>query len=431
MTFRKRVALIVVGIIVFVILAPAAILLARGYFFDLGSHRFIKTGTLTIKTSPRGAGVFFNNQKFRSATPLTKRFLLPGEYPVEITKPDFKPWKKRITIRPQMVTYLPDTLADKIYLFLETPETSLLSSTTSDFLLDETGLFSINPQTVVQNDVEGLNHQVIMASTTLNFIDPKILDSRTDRLGNSSFLIATREQTIYLTKELYFPLPKDYRLTAFDHYTDGLLAVNEKNELVKFGSDSKKPEILQKDVQNFTAENGLYYLSRGPGTQLFQITNSGNAVSLLRNLPLFTQSQIIVTPNKQIFLCLDESLYAVRETLEKINERVRYAFWNNDLPGLVYGNGHELWLYQSESGLNTLLSRTSQIFGQTEYNAKTGYAFVAEGNQIKAIEFDSLGQDNVFLIAETKNPNPKFALDREGANLIYLDGKELVSLKIR
>lgn len=327
MTIKTRAALIIGCVVAFFIIAPAAILLARGYYFDLKTRQLVKTGVLVVKTDPKNAAVFLDGQRQKSTTPLTKRFLIPKEYTVEIKKPLYQSWKKRITIHPQLVTYLPVIKVDKIPLFLETPETTAVPTTTAPTL---------------------------------------------------------------------------------------------------FTADSQNPEL--------EAAKRFYF---APATttpmdwQLWQRASEGPPKLVLGNIPTFNKSQIIVSPNNQIFLLLDADLYRVSETLQKLNSHVSYARWNNELPGLIYGDEHDIWLYSAETQDNELLTRSAQNLKNAIYNGATNYVFVAEGQEIKAIEIDPLGQPNVYTLAKTKDPSPKFAVNEEGTEIIYLDGALFVSLKIR
>lgn len=117
MIFKTRIILIAFGIIIFCLLAPLAVFFGRGFRYDFKTHRVVKTGALVIKTDPKDAAIFWNGEKLKSTTPLKKRFILPGEYAVEIKKAGYRPWKKRIAIREQMVSILPTAGPDKIALF--------------------------------------------------------------------------------------------------------------------------------------------------------------------------------------------------------------------------------------------------------------------------------------------------------------------------
>ncbi|MDZ4244184.1 MAG: hypothetical protein U1C57_03715, partial [Candidatus Doudnabacteria bacterium] len=210
-----------------------------------------------------------------------------------------------------------------------------------------------------------------------------------------------------------------------------LYARTAKGELVQFDLFASTREPVANSAKAFALfANDLYYISGKNELVLHQLA-AGIAPRLLADgLPQCVNCEIILTDDKQIFLLLDQTLYKLNHELEKINSPGTYAYKSPD--GLIYGNNNEVWLYRTLSSLpNELLTRTSQKIGGAIYNKKTGYLFVSEGREIKAIEFDGLGQANVYTIAETKNTEPKFSVNEDGTHLTYLEGGSLITLQIR
>ena len=306
MTLRARFGLIACGVIIFMVLGPVIIFTARGFRYDFAENRLIKTGALVVKTDPKDAMVFLNGKKIND-TPFVKRFLLPGEYELEIKKDGYQTWKKRITIHEQQVAAFLGANREQLTLFGNLPAGKTIGTSTVDFFSSLDGIFYLKDRQVFESDFQG--SQTKLATTTLqDILDPK----------------------------------------------------------------------------NFLNVDGA------------------NATSTLpENLPNFPSSQ------------------------------VNYISGGNNDNFLAYGNEHEVWLYDKENQKNYLITRSSLVLSKAVYNAAAGYVFVAEENIIKAIEYDPLGQPNVYTFAETKNANPKFAVSADGTYLIYLDGKELISLKIR
>lgn len=302
---RARFSLIACGIIVFFILGPVIILAARGFRYDFGENRLIKTGTLVVKTDPKNAVVFLNGKKIND-TPFVKRFLLPGEYELEIKKDGFRAWKKRIAIHEQEVTAFLGPNGEQLTLFNNLPDTKTISSSTADFFVSKDTIFYLQSRQIFESDFEG-NQTNLATTTPQDILDPK---------------------------------------------------------------------------------------------KFLETYEASSTTTLPDNLPNFPASP------------------------------VDYVSSGNDKNILAYGNAHEIWLYDRDGQKNYLVTRSSQNLSKAVYNSATGYVFVAEENVIKAIEYDSLGQPNVYTFAETKTASPKFAVSPDGVYLIYLDGQELTSLKI-
>ncbi len=90
----------------FVFFAPIVVFYSLGYKFDKGSKKFLKTGTISIKTSPRGARVFVGNQRPPDQSPCVLRDLLPKEYDISLEKEGFYPYQINVRVNPSQVTEL-------------------------------------------------------------------------------------------------------------------------------------------------------------------------------------------------------------------------------------------------------------------------------------------------------------------------------------
>jgi len=121
MKLRNRLLLVGFGVVVFLIVTPALIMFARGFKFDLQSWQLIKTGTLVVRTEPEHATVFIDDKPQKNLTPLTIRFLLPGDYVIRIEKEGYSSWTKRLSIKSQLATWA-NANREFITLFLKQPQ---------------------------------------------------------------------------------------------------------------------------------------------------------------------------------------------------------------------------------------------------------------------------------------------------------------------
>ena len=134
MTYKLRFSLIGFGVVLFLIATPFLVLFARGFTFDWHSHRIVKTGTMVVKTDPTGAVVYLDSHKQASTTPTNIRFLAPKDYDVRIEKDGYQAWTKRLSVRPQLVTWANDN-RDVITLFFSQPKLEQTWSA-KDFTID-------------------------------------------------------------------------------------------------------------------------------------------------------------------------------------------------------------------------------------------------------------------------------------------------------
>ncbi|MDZ4243777.1 MAG: PEGA domain-containing protein, partial [Candidatus Doudnabacteria bacterium] len=192
MTLRSRVLLIVSGLIIFMIAGPSIVLLARGFRYDFSQNRIVKTGTLVVKTEPRGARVFLNGQELKT-TPLIHRFLTPGEYSLEIQKDNYFPWKKRITVHAEQVITINSPDSDEIALFLSSPAIFPVATSTADFVASENGIFYLRDSTIYRVDQGGKNSS-LLATSAQKLTSARILSANDNRI-----LIKAADGTYYFS----------------------------------------------------------------------------------------------------------------------------------------------------------------------------------------------------------------------------------------
>ena len=107
-TVTLRILLFVAGLILVPSLTYLVILFARGYRPDPSTKTISPTGLLVATSNPDGAQIYINGTLL-SATNTTTN-LSPGHYEVEIKKDGFQPWKKTLTLEPEIVTSASATL---------------------------------------------------------------------------------------------------------------------------------------------------------------------------------------------------------------------------------------------------------------------------------------------------------------------------------
>lgn len=107
MTYRKRRALFYVSFFLFLGIAVPLILYPFGYRIHWDTLSLELTGGLFLSTQPKQASVAIEGKRERITSLLTGSVfvqnLKPGEYAVTVSKEEFWPWSKAITIEPHTV----------------------------------------------------------------------------------------------------------------------------------------------------------------------------------------------------------------------------------------------------------------------------------------------------------------------------------------
>ena len=91
-------------VVLFLITAPVIILNAKGYRFDTNRGVFVHSGTITFKSNPQTVDIKINKEPFeaRRLNIINNSYslsgLIPGEYNLEISAHDFRPWSKNVRV---------------------------------------------------------------------------------------------------------------------------------------------------------------------------------------------------------------------------------------------------------------------------------------------------------------------------------------------
>lgn len=89
----------------FLIIAPAVVLYTAGFRFNLARVRMERTGSLVVETEVRGATVIVNGL-YQGTTPFDISNLPPGMYLVEVNRPGYFSWQRRVAVVGNRTTFI-------------------------------------------------------------------------------------------------------------------------------------------------------------------------------------------------------------------------------------------------------------------------------------------------------------------------------------
>lgn len=288
MTIKKRVIILVIIAIAFLIAAPIVIYYAIGYTFDFEQWRLVKTGILLINTEPKGVQIFLNG-KLKSESPARIRFLLPNDYRLELKKDGYMPWEKSITVSAQQITHL-NSKDREIYLFLQNPETTLTATSTQKLIQSDPGLqrkVATSTTELLQENLAQLKSPYILAGASLYRV-----------IGGKTSLIQQDVDNAYWVD--------DGRL---------LLYANRNNIWMIDPSSGEKSDLIERSQQaiinpQYNSKSGqIFYLQEG-------------------NIKTIEASAIF---SKYITKIIDEELQIVDFFIDKKGETATYLLENGEL----------------------------------------------------------------------------------------------------
>ncbi len=313
MRLTARFSLIGIGIILFLIATPFLVFYARGFIIDWKTGHITKTGALVVHTQPTKALVYLNDELKANTTPSNIRFVIPGDFNVRIEKDGYQSWTKRLTIRPQLVTWANEN-RDAIFLFLKNPT-----------------------------------------------------------LGNT-------------------------------------LNLNQLSTI--------KPENNPNPDEVWTVQKNL----------LKRYKKSTNTTDIISQTVPLAKTAEVIRSNNQVYLILDNKLYVLNDTFEKIYDNVIAATWDAASQQLLFSNNNEILIYNPASKNSELILRSSTPIGNPVLNWTTGYIFYQNEGKIKAIEVEGRDHRNIYTISDAAK---NFALDEAGKTLSVISDTDIKQYTIR
>jgi len=103
MTKKSRRLIFYIFVFLFLFLAIAILLYAQGYNFNWEKKSLVLTGAFYLRSSPEKANIYLNEKEKGQTNKFIKR-LLPDEYNIKVSKPNYYDWQKTLEIESKLVT---------------------------------------------------------------------------------------------------------------------------------------------------------------------------------------------------------------------------------------------------------------------------------------------------------------------------------------
>ena len=345
MTLRSRRIIYLSFILIFVIITPIVILYTAGYRYNFQKHKIQKTGILILRSEPTGATIYLNGELRKETTPARIANLLPDDYTIRVEKENFFPWQKTLPVQSNLTTFAEDVLLFEKNLPGQVVETN-------------SELFSLSP-----------NKQNIVY---LNSADA----------GDEVWLLNLKTSE---KKLLYQVSEKTNSVTDFEWGNDSqkiliTLAFDKPAKMKKYillNTQTDEVTIYQK-LSDF------YFTFKGVSPSLAD-------ASILPDLSLSVSSSgmiALLDKTTRDLSILDQSGNGVFET------KADKVAWSPDGKKLLYLTDFEIWVYDSSTSEQTLISRYGQEIKKLDW-INGNYIVILLGNTVKTIELDPRDQRNV------------------------------------
>lgn len=435
--------------LLFFVIAPTLVLYARGYRVDFQKGVFVHSGTITLKTNPQDVQISLNGRlekatASRMNNSLNISGLIPREYSLTISSPDFNDWNKKTEVHSGLASeYWNILLTRKEY-----TKTAYTTGSVEKFFISPEDKFialeNSQDEAVAINILDIKNNKI---TQTYSFPDWQFIpEERKENIEWSpkedylliplqkpakeaetvfSYFIADPQKgtTFNLNEFLektdiknarWHPKNKDYLflLSGTDLYRTN---ITNKNDLV----------LIDQDVSSFDlAENGIYY-SQLPNELVFRKNLDGTSgkiqitftspkenQSLNEKLIVYDEARIaFLDQNKNLFL-FNHGQY--KEYLQKIGSAVEGIQFSDDGKKLLFWSNNEIsvhflrdWNVQPLRAENETreITRYAEKIDNVQWFKDYEHVIFSAGPFVKIIELDNRDYRicNDLLTTETSN----------------------------
>ncbi len=288
MTKRKKQLLFYTLVGVFFIVGYLALILAFGYTYDFEQNEFVKTGSiyLNINTS---SSVSVGGSKPKDTSlirnDLSKKYLLPGVYNVEVIKEGYMTWYKKVQVPAGLVAafnnivLIPENIKPVI-LFPNLSYLSLNNNGSSAFYIDNNQQFGF---------VDYEESEINPISSRLT-ISPQIVSW--DEKSNQFFVSNYATSKIIGDQELTIPIPSMLLNSSLVLRENNLISQTENSISIY---DYKKGIFVDsvKNVSSFYVTKNTVYFINSIDYLLYEYDLDNQKITLVSGIDNFKGGKLL------------------------------------------------------------------------------------------------------------------------------------------
>lgn len=431
MKSRTRYGLIALGFALFIIATPFIVMYVSGTRYDFENHAFVKTGIISIRTSPRSAKIYLND-KYKGKTQKNIKFVEPGDYDIKLSKDGFFDWQKRLNVKSQYVTYINKDL-DYLVMFRSNGERNeiakdvltISSNQNRAIYLQKDGIFVGDIHNIKDAQKIPLDHELLSAKimsyegNNLHLILGIDKDNKT-----YTAVFDETSRKIYSLDSVVTPNQN----SNFKFYNGTLFELTDKNLYSINWQTAKKNILLQNvDAYNFSGYY-LYLISAG---QISRTTLPNISLeNLISNVPAFANTEIYVSNQRQVFILGDGNFYSVGNELNQLGSGINSVKIDNVYRKLMFSGNNEINLYDLSNGMVGFVTRSSETIKDPQIFYREGWVFFNRSGKIQALELDTRDRQNNYSFADTSADAP-FAVSPNARELLVLNKGVLTLQQLR
>jgi hypothetical protein len=465
-------------VLIFFIITPTIVLQARGYRFDWHRGVFVYSGTISFKSNPQNITATLNGVVDETAklNRINSSFnlsgLLPADYTLGISAPDFYPWNKKIDVHSGVssefwnivltrkdytkTNYVQTSGIDK---FFTSPKNRFIAFTTNSDQGLSVKELDLNSNLITRNyELNGWKliaenkKENIEWSPEENYLSVPVEKnapanfSSAENVLSLAYYIIDRAQTQNSNLNLNTFLEKNnIRYVRWDPKEQGYLFFLEGDAL--FRANIKNSTDITKIADNVSAYdlsyNAVYFVQKSNNlvfmtsldgkTEKTQITNNfpdANNPTIAR-VTVYDESRIaFLDQAKNIFIYnrgeheeYFRSLGTQAEEMHFSNDGKKLLFYSNNEISVYYTRDWTVQPIRNENELSNI-TRYSESLKNTQWYKDYEHIIFSVGKYTKIIELDGRDHRNCLDLINT-NLDSSFVIHSNGLEkLFFTDQKD-------
>lgn len=380
-------------IVFFLVAAPLSVLYTAGYRYNAKNGSLVRTGVISVTSTPRNAEIFLDGAFTDRTTPFLLKQILPGEYELRLERDGYHSWQGTVEVVSGATTNVQSVFLfrdeDPLQQFIKSAVALTPSPTGSAvaYLIREGGWEEIwlytaggAPRLVdrfsLNASLEGVD---LVWSADGSRLLARNVGAGVVRLYNADGQTIDIDQTLFAGSS-----------DVFWHPSNGqILYISTERELRQYDFSNQQIQIFDNEAVASVLIDASILTLTDNGTQVELHQTIGEERELIALLPRAEYtieerdaSYIILRDRRSNLILVD--IRAEAPILLETNARV--YDWHAGTDQLVYSDGNEVTIYSAQNHSQSFVTRQSEFIETLAWHPTGNHIMIATETSLSAIE---------------------------------------------
>lgn len=456
-------------VLLFLITAPAVVLRARGYRFDLSRGVFVYSGSINIKSNPQDINVTLNGKlsESKKLDRINNSFnisgLLPGDYDIKIEAPGFQSWEKEAQVHSGLanefwnVLLIRDSYEKTRFQvpaarrFFISPNNKLAATYGQEGQNLALGIIDISNDSLQKSFVfedrspisEDIDENAEWSPVRNNLISiPSLMKKEeSSQEDGLEYFIADLSRDRQFSLNGFLGI-KDIRGLRWDPKDENFVFFLDGEDLLRANiTDDADVTTIASDVSSFDlSQNSVFYVQRSNKIVYRKSLDGKSDKQQLTYAfpdggPADINKLIVYDEDRIAFLDSDRDLFVFNRGeqdtyFKKLGSRIVGIHFSNDGKKILFWTNNEISVYFARNWDVQPIRKENEVKNITRYIESIRnvqwfddyeHIIFNVGNYAKIIELDSRDQRNCMDLLRTDSMSPSIVYDSSLEKLFFTD----------